>query len=118
MDIVTLYPSVAALAGVRPEQVRIVAELTDEGATVPFIARYRKERTGNLDEVAVARILEELAAVTEREKRRAFVIDSIEGQGKLSPELKKRIEAAVTLAEIEDLKLPYKVGRTTLAAKA
>ncbi len=93
-------------------------ELFDEGATVPFIARYRKEVTGNLDEVQVRGIEEKLAYFRELEDRRSTVLQSIDEQGKLTPELRARIEAAFEKNELEDLYLPYKPKRRTKASIA
>ncbi|HLK48800.1 MAG TPA: Tex family protein [Bryobacteraceae bacterium] len=93
-------------------------ELLDEGGTVPFIARYRKEATGNLDEVQIRSIEEKLAYFRELQDRRATILASIEEQGKLSPELKARIEASLEKSELEDLYLPYKPKRRTKATIA
>ena len=92
--------------------------LFDEGATVPFIARYRKEVTGNLDEVQIRNIQEKLDYFRELEDRRATVLQSIGEQGKLTPELKARIEAVLEKNELEDLYLPYKPKRRTKASIA
>jgi protein Tex len=92
-----------------------VIALLDEGATVPFIARYRKEATGNLDEVQIRDIQEKLEYFRELEDRRETVLKSIEEQGKLTPELKARIEATLEKNELEDLYLPYKPKRRTKA---
>ncbi len=95
----------------------LVATITlfDEGGTVPFIARYRKEATGNLDEVAIGLIEERLAYYRELVDRRETVLKTIEEQGKLTPELKAKIEAALDRTELEDLYLPYKPKRRTRA---
>lgn len=95
-----------------------VIELLDEGGTVPFIARYRKEATGNLDEVQVRDIQEKLAYFRELEDRRATILSSIAEQGKLTDELKARIEAVLDKSELEDLYLPYKPKRRTKATIA
>jgi protein Tex len=92
--------------------------LLDEGGTVPFIARYRKEVTGNLDEVAIAAIEEKLAYFRELENRRETVLKTIDEQGKLTPELKAKIEAVLDRNELEDLYLPYKPKRRTKATIA
>jgi uncharacterized protein len=92
--------------------------LLDEGGTVPFIARYRKEATGNLDEVQIRSIEEKLAYFRELQDRRATILASIEEQGKLTPELKSRIEATLEKSELEDLYLPYKPKRRTKATIA
>ena len=93
-------------------------ELLDEGGTVPFIARYRKEATGNLDEVQIRSIAEKLAYLRELQNRRATVLASIEEQGKLTSELRARIEVALEKSELEDLYLPYKPKRRTRATIA
>ncbi len=95
-----------------------VIELLDDGGTVPFIARYRKEATGNLDEVQIRAIEEELAYHRELEDRRATILASILEQGKLTDELKARIEATLDKSELEDLYLPYKPKRRTKATIA
>ncbi len=93
-------------------------ELLDEGGTVPFIARYRKEATGNLDEVQIRSIEEKLNYFRELEDRRATILASIEEQGKLTDDLKQRIVAALDKSELEDLYLPYKPKRRTKATIA
>jgi uncharacterized protein len=108
----------AAEFGLREFQVKSTLELFDEGATVPFIARYRKERTGSLDEVQIREIQHRYAYYGELEERREAVLESIRSQGKLTPELEGRINAALGKAEIEDLYLPYRPKRVTRAAKA
>ncbi len=90
-----------------------VIELLDEGGTVPFIARYRKEATGNLDEVQIRAIEESLAHFRELEERRATILASIGEQGKLTDAMKARIEAVLDRNELEDLYLPYKPKRRT-----
>ncbi len=95
-----------------------VITLTDEGGTVPFIARYRKEQTGNLDEVQIQAIQEKLEYYRELEDRRATVLASIAEQGKLNDDLKKKIEATMDKSELEDLYLPYKPKRRTKASIA
>ena len=93
-------------------------ELIDEGGTVPFIARYRKEVTGNLDEVQIRSIEEKLSYFRSLLERKATVLSSIEEQGKLTPELKAKIEATLDSSELEDLYLPYKPKRRTKATIA
>ncbi len=95
------------------KQVKAVIELLDEGGTVPFISRYRKERTGNLDEVEIAYIKDRLAKLIEFDKRKEAILKSIDEQGKLTDELKAKIEATTTLAVLEDIYLPYKPKRKT-----
>lgn len=99
-------------------QVRKTIQLLDEGATVPFIARYRKEMTGSLDEVQIAAIRDLMQLFLELEKRREAILKSIKEQDKLTPELEKAILAAETLAKLEDLYLPYKQKRKTRATTA
>jgi len=95
-----------------------VIELLDEGATVPFIARYRKEATGNLDEVQIRDIQEKMEYFRELEERRKTVLDTIGEQGKLTPELAAKINAVLEKTELEDLYLPYKPKRRTKASIA
>ena len=102
--------------GVR--QVEKTIELLEQGATVPFIARYRKEATGNLDEVQIAAIRDLLLRLKEIDKRREAILQSIDQQGKLTPELREQIEKAETMTELEDLYLPYKPKRRTRASIA
>jgi protein Tex len=104
--------------GLKPEQVDKTLTLQDEGATVPFIARYRKEATGGLDEVQIQTILDRAAERSEFDARRETILRTIEGQGKLSPELAQALQKARTRAELEDLYLPYKPKRRTRAAIA
>ncbi|HEX8987250.1 MAG TPA: Tex family protein [Rhodocyclaceae bacterium] len=106
---------IAAELGVRPPQVVAAVQLLDEGATVPFIARYRKEVTGELDDIQLRLLEERLVYLRELEDRRAAVLASIEEQGKLTPELKAEIENAETKQGLEDLYLPYKPKRRTKA---
>ena len=94
---------IAAELKVRPAQVNAAVELLDGGATVPFIARYRKEATDGLDDVQLRELEARLAYLRELEERRAAVLKSIEEQGKLTPELRAAIEAAPTKQELEDL---------------
>jgi len=103
----------AAELKVRPAQVNAAVELLDGGATVPFIARYRKEATDGLDDTQLRELEARLAYLRELEERRAAVLKSIEEQGKLTPELRAAIEAAPTKQELEDLYLPYKPKRRT-----
>ncbi len=99
-------------------QVENTVRLMDGGATVPFISRYRKEMTGSLDEVQIMNIKEEYERLNELDARRASIIKSIEEQEKMTPDLLKRIEATVTMAELEDIYLPYKPKRRTRATIA
>jgi uncharacterized protein len=102
----------------QPFQVENTLALFDEGATVPFIARYRKERTGTLDEIQIRDLLHKYTYYKELEERRLTIIESIQSQGKLTPELKAKIEATLSKTELEDLYLPYKPKRSTRATKA
>ncbi len=106
---------IAQELGVKPQQVAAAVALLDEGATVPFIARYRKEATGNLDDTHLRTLEERLLYLRELEERRAAVLGSIDEQGKLSAELRTAIEAATTKQVLEDLYLPYKPKRRTRA---
>ena len=94
--------------------VEAVVKLLTEGNTVPFIARYRKEATGNLDEVQIRTIQERLAYLTELEERRQTILASIESQGKLTDSLRDQILACATKNTLEDLYLPYKPKRRTV----
>jgi uncharacterized protein len=99
----------------KPQQIAAAVELLDEGATVPFIARYRKEATGGLDDAQLRLLEERLRYLRELEERRAAVLESIESQGKLTEELKASIEKAEDKTTLEDLYLPYKPKRRTKA---
>ncbi|CAB5524679.1 Tex family protein [Stutzerimonas stutzeri] len=99
--------------GVRPQQVAAAVALLDEGSTVPFIARYRKEVTGSLDDTQLRNLEERLRYLRELDERRVSILASIEEQGKLTPELKREIDLADTKTRIEDLYLPYKQKRRT-----
>src|SRR5882762_10894392 len=96
-------------------QVTAAVELLGEGSTVPFIARYRKEKTGGLDDTQLRKLEERLGYLRELEDRRATVLKSIEEQGKLTPELSKAITGAETKVALEDLYAPYKPKRRTKA---
>lgn len=103
---------------IKENQIAKVLELTSEGNTIPFIARYRKEMTGNLDEVQIKTIIDLDKSMTALAERKATVLSKIEEQGKLTAELKKAIEAAEKLADVEELYLPYKEKRRTKATIA
>jgi protein Tex len=111
-------PLVCARTQLPPAGVAAVLRLLGEGNTVPFVARYRKEATGGLDEVAIAAIEEANKAVTALEKRRAAIRAAIAEQGQLTPELERRLLAVTDARALEDLYLPYKRKRTTRAAAA
>ncbi len=111
MDKIVLQ--IAAELKVRPAQVQTAVELLDGGATVPFIARYRKEATDGLDDIQLRELESRLTYIRELEDRREAVLKTIEEQGKLTPELRLLINAAPTKQELEDLYLPYKQKRRT-----
>lgn len=111
----TIAARIARELEVRQEQVDKTIALIDEGATVPFIARYRKEVTGGLDDTQLRTLEERLTYLRELEDRRATILASIEEQGKLTDELRKSIEGAATKQTLEDLYLPYKPKRRTKA---
>ena len=104
---------IAAELRVREQQVSAAVELLDGGATVPFVARYRKEATGGLDDTQLRELEVRLNYLRELEERREAILKSIEEQGKLTPELRAAVEAAPTKQELEDLYLPYKPKRRT-----
>ncbi len=111
-------PRIAPLVNIPARKVEAVIELLESGATIPFIARYRKEATGELDEVQIADIQDAWKKMLELDKRREVIMQSIEEQGKLTPELKSAIERAATMTELEDLYLPYRPKRKTRASMA
>src|SRR5690606_28712340 len=100
---------------VKESQVSAAVALLDEGSTVPFISRYRKEVTGGLDDTQLRTLEERLGYLRELEDRRAVVLKSVEEQGKLTPELEKALREADTKTRLEDLYLPYKPKRRTKA---
>lgn len=100
------------------KNVDAVAALLEEGATIPFISRYRKEMTGSMDEVMIANVRDRIEQLRELDKRKEAVISSIEKQGKLTPELLSAIAKSETVSEVEDLYLPYKPKRKTRATAA
>jgi uncharacterized protein len=109
---------IAKELNLQPWQVFNTLKLMAGGATIPFIARYRKEMTGELDEVMLAAIRDRNEQLTEIEKRRAFILTSVTEQGKMTPELEQQINEAISLTELEDIYLPYKVKRKTRATIA
>jgi len=114
-----LYDStIAAELGVSPKQVAATIQLLDEGGTVPFISRYRKELTGSLDEVQVAGVRDRLQQLRDLDKRREAILKSLTEQEKLTPELEKAVKTADTLSRLEDIYLPYKPKRKTRASMA
>lgn len=110
--------SIAKSLGIQVSQVKNTVELLDEGATLPFIARYRKERTGSLDEVQIGDIKDELARLKELDKRRESIIEAIDKQDKLTDELLAKLNTCTQLNQLEDIYLPYKLKRKTRAVKA
>src|SRR4030066_224155 len=111
-------PIIAKEIAITPSQVKSVAALLEEGATVPFIARYRKEATGSLDEVAITTIRDRFHQLMELDKRREAILKSLEERGQLSDELKEKILAAESQAVLEDIYLPYRPKRRTRATIA
>src|SRR5690606_30083748 len=99
-------------------QVSTVLSLLAEGATIPFIARYRKEMTGSLDEVQLTQIRDRAQQLHELDKRRESILKSLADQGKLTPELEAQVKGAETMASLEDLYLPFKPKRKTRASVA
>ncbi|ACM01994.1 Tex family protein [Cereibacter sphaeroides] len=115
-DAIRRIPSlIAAEIAARPDQVAAAIELLDGGATVPFVARYRKEATGGLDDTQLRTLSERLAYLRELEARRETILGSIRDQGKLTPELEAQVVKAATKSELEDIYLPYKPKRRTKA---
>ncbi|RWA73916.1 MAG: S1 RNA-binding domain-containing protein [Mesorhizobium sp.] len=114
-DIKRIAVIIAAEIGSRPEQAAAAIGLLDEGATVPFVARYRKEVTGGLDDTQLRDLAERLAYLRELDARRDTILGSIREQGKLTEELEAKVAAASTKAELEDIYLPYKPKRRTKA---
>jgi len=110
--------TIAEMLGVRDWQVENCVKLFEEGATIPFISRYRKERTGGLDEVAVAEVRHWADVFVEMEKRKATVLENIEAAGALTDELKAKVEGCVDSRELEDLYLPFRPKRRTRATAA
>jgi protein Tex len=109
---------IAVELGIPPQQVSATAALLDEGGTIPFISRYRKEQTGSLDEVAVTAIRDRLVQLHDLEKRRETVLKSLEDQGVLTDELRAAVHAATTLSILEDIYLPFRPKRRTRATMA
>ncbi|MEO6283856.1 MAG: Tex family protein [Dyadobacter sp.] len=112
------YSLIAQQTGITEKQVKNTIQLFEEGATLPFIARYRKEATGGLDEVQIGAIKDTWQKQLDVEKRREAILKSIEEQGKLTPELKTKINNVFSLTELEDIYLPYKQKRKTRASMA
>src|SRR6185437_3492827 len=106
---------IAAELNISLKQVNNIYELHAAGSTIPFIARYRKEATGNLDEVVIGNVITRINYFNELEKRKETILKTIDEAGKLTPELRKRIEDCVSAIELEDIYLPYKPKRKTRA---
>lgn len=111
----SIIDRIAAELAIRPQQVASTIQLLDEGATVPFIARYRKEVTGGLTDTQLREFAERLIYLRELEDRRAVIIKSVREQNKLTPELEQALLAAESKVKLEDLYLPYKPKRRTKA---
>ncbi len=109
---------ISANLNIKKSQVEVVLLLLEEGATIPFIARYRKDKTGDLDEVQIQQIQDQSKSIKEFFERKAFIEKTIEEQGKLTPELQSKIDKTTTLAALEDIYLPYKPKRKTKAQTA
>jgi protein Tex len=114
----TYVEKIAASTGLKPQFVEETLKLLESGATIPFISRYRKEMTGSMDEVQVMEVRDLSLKLAEIDKRREAILKSIEEQGKLTPELKSRIDLAESLTELEDIYLPYKQKKKTKASIA
>jgi uncharacterized protein len=114
----TLFQLVSKETLIDIQQVIATVELLDEGATIPFIARYRKEKTGTLDEVEIGLIKSSAQKYRDIEKRKTAILKSIEEQGKLTDELKEKIEACFDAVILEDIYLPFKPKRKTKASIA
>jgi uncharacterized protein len=112
------FKKIALQLGIMEKQVEATVTLLDEGATIPFISRYRKEMTNSLDEVQVSNVRDEIERLRALEKRREVIIESIDSQGKLTPELIEQLRAAETVSQLEDIYLPYKPKRRTRATIA
>lgn len=111
-------PIIASRLNIRVSQVDSVLSLLEEAATIPFIARYRKDKTGGLDEVQIQQIQDEAKLLKEFSERKIFIEKTISDQGKLTEELQKKLDAATTITELEDIYLPYKPKRKTKAQTA
>ena len=112
------FKKIANELSIAEKQVSATAALLDEGATVPFISRYRKEVTGTLDEVQVTAIRDRILQLRELDKRREAILKSLTELGKLTPELEKLVNEAETMVALEDIYLPYRPKRKTRATAA
>ena len=115
MPTVSIAARIAQELNAREAQVTAAIDLFDGGSTVPFVARYRKEATGGLDDTQLRTLDERLKYLREMEDRRAAILKSIDEQGKLTPQVREQIEAAESKARLEDLYLPFKPKRRTKA---
>ena len=115
---VDIMKKIADELQIRVQQVSAVISLVDEGCTIPFISRYRKEKTGGLDDEQVAAVRHWTDVFSEMEKRKASILSTIESQGSLTPELRIAVENCVNASELEDLYLPYRPKRRTRAVVA
>ncbi len=109
---------IASMLGLKSWQVENCAQMFEDGDTIPFISRYRKERTGGMDDMEVASVRHWVDVFQEMEKRKGTVIETIEGLGKMTPELRTKIDSCVVASELEDLYLPYRPKRRTRATVA
>jgi uncharacterized protein len=109
---------IASILNLSLKQVTNILDLHQEGSTIPFIARYRKEATGNLDEVVIGNVIDQIKYFNELEKRKETIVKTIEDVGKMTDELRKRIESCIVSTELEDIYLPYKPKRKTRATVA
>lgn len=109
---------IASQLGLKPWQVENCVQMFEDGDTIPFISRYRKERTGGMDDMEVASVRHWADVFTEMEKRKGTILETIDGLGKLTPELRARIEGCIDASELEDLYLPYRPKRRTRATVA
>src|SRR5215210_8276495 len=110
--------NISAKLNVRTAQVETVISLLEEGSTIPFIARYRKDKTGNLDEVQILQIQEEAKFLKEFSERKSFIEKTITEQDKMTEEIQDKLDKATTAADVEDIYLPYKPKRKTKAQTA
>jgi uncharacterized protein len=109
---------IAQKLGIKTQQVETVLQLLAEGSTIPFIARYRKDKTGALDEVQIQQVQDENKTMNEFAERKSFIEKTIAEQGKMTEELQRKISAAITISQLEDIYLPYKQKRKTKAVTA
>src|SRR5882757_3728261 len=113
-----LIQAISAKLSIRNAQVEVVLQLLEEGGTIPFIARYRKDRTGALDEVQIQHIQDEAKAIKEFTERKAFIEKTITEQEKMTETIREKLNKATTIAELEDIYLPFKPKRKTKAQTA